>query len=252
MDEMKLYIMNCGSMITPEGNVLASLNTEQLKLVIPVPVYLLVHPVQGLVLIDTGFRYAYLPDEMKMNIAWSPLQGIRVQIERLGYDADAVRHVLLSHLHFDHAGQMTDFPGAVFHMRKSEWEDALPPSRPDYFEADYKDAVSLRFDYIPEGKDHDIFGDGSVISLATPGHSKGHSSFMITLPNSGKFLLMMDAAHMPQYMEETKFFADSKDIPGCIRSVEKLRELRKTCDHVVYGHDPETFSKLRTVPDYYD
>ena len=88
MDEMKLYIMNCGSMITPEGNVLASLNTEQLKLVIPVPVYLLVHPVQGLVLIDTGFRYAYLPDEMKMNIAWSPLQGIRVQIERLGYDAE--------------------------------------------------------------------------------------------------------------------------------------------------------------------
>lgn len=249
---MKLYIMNCGNMITPEGNVLAALNTAQLRLVIPVPAYLLVHPVQGPVLIDTGFRYEHIPDEMKMNIAWSPLMRIRTQIEKLGYSAEDVRHVLLSHLHFDHAGQMMDFPHAVFHMRKSEWEDALPPSRSDYFEEDYREASSFRFEYIPEGEDCDIFGDGSVVSLATPGHSKGHSSFLVTMPKSGKFLLTMDAAHMPQYMEETKFFADSKDVAGCIRSVEKLKKLREECDHIVYGHDPETFSGLRTVPDYYD
>lgn len=252
MKEMKFYIMNCGNMITPDGNVLADLNTEQLKLVIPVPAYLLVHPEQGLVLIDTGFRYEHIPDEMKMNIAWSPLQRIRTQIGKLGFDADDVRHVLISHLHFDHSGQMLDFPKAVFHMRKSEWEDALPPSRPDYFEQDYREAESFWFEYIPEEMDYDIFGDGSVISLATPGHSKGHSSFLVTMPNSGKFLLTMDAAHIPQYMEETKFFADSKDISGCIRSVEKLKKLRKECAHIIYGHDPETFSKLRTVPDYYD
>lgn len=252
MEEMRLYIMNCGNMITPEGNVLAALNTAQLKLVIPVPAYLLVHPAQGLVLIDTGFRYEHIPDEMKMNIAWSPLMRIRTQIEKLGYSPEAVRHVLLSHLHFDHAGQMMDFPHAVFHMRKSEWEDALPPSRSDYFEEDYRDAASFRFEYIPEGEDCDIFGDGSVVSLATPGHSKGHSSFLVTMPKSGKFLLTMDAAHMPQYMEETKFFADSRDAAGCIRSVEKLKRLREECGHIVYGHDPDTFSRLRTVPDYYD
>lgn len=252
MEEMKLYIMNCGNMITPEGNVLSSLNTAQLKLVIPVPAYLLVHPKHGPVLIDTGFRYEHVPDEMKANIAWSPLQGIRTQISKLGYNPDDVRHVLISHLHFDHAGQMADFPKAVFHMRKSEWEDALPPSRPDYFEEDYKEAVKFRFEYIPEETDYDIFGDGSIISIATPGHSKGHSSFLVTMPKTGKFLLMVDAAHMPQYMEETKFFADSKDVQGCIRSVEKLKKLQKECDHIIYGHDPETFSKLKTVPDYYD
>ncbi len=252
MDEMRLYIMNCGNMITPEGNVLAALNTGQLKLVIPVPVYLLAHPKQGLVLIDTGFRYEHIPDEMKMNIAWSPLLRIRTQISRLGYDPDDVKHVLLSHLHFDHAGQMMDFPKAVFHMRKSEWEDALPPSRPDYFECAYKEAHTLRFEYIPEEKDQDIFGDGSVISMATPGHSKGHSSFIVSMPNSGKFLLAMDAAHLPQYMEDTKFFADSKDPAGCIRSVEKLKKLQKECVRTIYGHDPAGFSGLKTAPDYYD
>lgn len=52
---MKLYIMNCGQMITPDGNILAAFNTEQLRLVIPVPAYLIEHPTEGLVLIDCGF-----------------------------------------------------------------------------------------------------------------------------------------------------------------------------------------------------
>ena len=45
---MKLYIMNCGQMITPDGNILAAFNTEQLRLVIPVPAYLIEHPTEGL------------------------------------------------------------------------------------------------------------------------------------------------------------------------------------------------------------
>lgn len=252
MEGIKFYILNCGNMITPDDNVLASLNTAQLKLVIPVPAYLLVHPVHGMILIDTGFNYDHIPDEMKANIAWSPLQRIRTQIERLGYRPVDVKHVLLSHLHFDHAGQMTDFPEAVFHMRKSEWEDAIPPSRPDYFPEDYMEAREYRFEYIPEMVDCDIFGDGTIVSIATPGHSRGHSSFLVSLPGSGRFLLTMDAAHMPQYMEETKFFADSKDLSGCIRSIEKLKDLKKECDHIIYGHDPETFFKMKRAPEYYD
>lgn len=122
---MKLYIMNCGQMITPDGNILAAFNTEQLRLVIPVPAYLIEHPTEGLVLIDCGFDYNHLPDEMKYGIAASPLQRLTRQIERLGYRSEDVRHVVISHLHFDHAGQMRDFPKATFHMRESEWSMLL-------------------------------------------------------------------------------------------------------------------------------
>lgn len=95
---MKLYIMNCGQMITPDGNILAAFNTEQLRLVIPVPAYLIEHPTEGLVLIDCGFDYNHLPDEMKYGIAASPLQRLTRQIERLGYRSEDVRHVVISHL----------------------------------------------------------------------------------------------------------------------------------------------------------
>ena len=116
---MKLYIMNCGQMITPDGNILAAFNTEQLRLVIPVPAYLIEHPTEGLVLIDCGFDYNHLPDEMKYGIAASPLQRLTRQIERLGYRSEDVRHVVISHLHFDHAGQMRDFPKATFQVLES-------------------------------------------------------------------------------------------------------------------------------------
>lgn len=168
---MKLYIMNCGQMITPDGNILAAFNTEQLRLVIPVPAYLIEHPTEGLVLIDCGFDYNHLTDEMKYGIAASPLQRLTRQIERLGYRSEDVRHVVISHLHFDHAGQMRDFPKATFHMRESEWSMAIPPSRGDYIPADYMAARAFRFDYIPESTDYDLFGDGTILCLDTKGHS---------------------------------------------------------------------------------
>ena len=62
---MKLFYLNCGQMITPPGNILAAFNTELLRLVIPVPAYLIDHPDQGLILIDTGFCFDHLSEEMK-------------------------------------------------------------------------------------------------------------------------------------------------------------------------------------------
>ncbi len=249
---MKFYILNTGRMITPDDNVLAAMNTDQLKLVIVVPAFLLDHPQHGLVLIDTGFCYDHIPDAMKKDVAWSPLLRIRNQIEALGYRAEDVRHVVLSHLHFDHAGQMCDFPHATFHMRKSEWDSALPPSRSDYFPQDYEAAQGYRFEYLSEQDNTDIFGDGSLVAVPTSGHSKGHSSFLVTLPKSGRFLLTMDAAHIPQYFLRDDFFADSKDPEGCKRSIEKLRLLQPQCDHILYGHDPGTFARMKMAPEYYE
>lgn len=249
---MKLYILNCGQMITPEGNVLSVLNTKQLKLVIIVPAFLVDHPTQGLVLIDTGFNYEHLPDEMKAGIAQSPIQRLTRQISDLGYAPENVRHVLLSHLHFDHAGQMLDFPHAVFHMRESEWQEADPPSRSDYFPQDYMAGRNFKFEYMPEGEDCDVFGDGSIIGVHTPGHSKGHSSFIVNLPNTGRVLLTVDAAHLPQYLTDERLYSDAHDIPGCRRSIEKIKRLSQKCSLTVFGHDPATFADLRLAPKYYD
>lgn len=249
---MKLYVFNCGQMITPDDNILADFNTERLKLVLPAPAYLIEHPREGLMLIDCGFDYNHLPDAMKGGIAQSPAQRLTRQIGRLGYRPEDVRRVLISHLHFDHAGQMTDFPGAVFSMRESEWRAAVPPSRGDYLSQDYQGARQLDFDYLPEDGDCDLFGDGSIICLDTRGHSPGHTSFLITLPNTGKVLLTVDAAHLPQYFETEKYYQDAWSIPAARRSVQKLRKLSEECDMVLFGHDPAMFGSAKQAPGYYD
>ena len=249
---MKLYIMNCGQMITPDGNILAAFNTEQLRLVIPVPAYLIEHPTEGLVLIDCGFDYNHLPDEMKYGIAASPLQRLTRQIERLGYRSEDVRHVVISHLHFDHAGQMRDFPKATFHMRESEWSMAIPPSRGDYIPADYMAARAFRFDYIPENTDYDLFGDGTILCLDTKGHSPGHTSFLIALPHTGNVLLTVDAAHMPQYFETDRYYQDAWDVDAAHAAVEKLKKLAQKADVLLFGHDPASLAKVKQAPDYSD
>ena len=248
---MKLYILDCGQMITPDGNILADFNTEQLRLVIHIPAYLIEHPTQGLVLIDTGFNYNHLPDEIKEGTGWSSRKQIAKQIENLGFKYSDVKHVVLSHLHFDHAGQIEDFPNAVFHMRKSEWGAAIPPSRDDYIPADYSMAKDWNFQYIEENEDVDLFEDGCILCLDTKGHSPGHQSFIINLPKTGKMLLTIDAAHLSQYFETDKYYQDAWDVKAAAVSIEKIKKLADECRMVVYGHDPVCWTNLKKAPEYY-
>lgn len=249
---MKLYILNCGQMITPDDNILAKFNTPLLRLVLPVPVYLLEHPTQGLILIDTGFCYPRLPEEMKAGIAWSPILQIKNQIASLGYDPEDVKHVLLSHLHFDHAGQIEDFPKAVFHLRKSEWDSARACPSPDYFPEDYMGAKDFRLSFVPENEDVDLFDDGTVFCLDTKGHSAGHQSFVIALPRTGKVLLSMDAAHLPAYFDSEDFFQDAWNPALCVQAIEKIQRVRKECALTILGHDPAMWAFVRRAPEYYD
>ena len=249
---MKLFYLNCGQMITPPGNILAAFNTELLRLVIPVPAYLIDHPDQGLILIDTGFCFDHLSEEMKAGIAWSPILRIRNQIQSLGYNPDDVKHVVLSHLHFDHAGQICDFPDAVFHLRKSEWDAALARSSPDYFPEDYIGAQDFNLDFVADDADVDLFGDGSLICLDTKGHSAGHQSFLIRLPRTGKVLLTADAAHLPAYLTSKEFFRDSWNPELCVEAVEKIKRIGQDCSMMVLGHDPSMQDRYLFAPEYYD
>ena len=249
---MKLYVLNCGQMITPDGNILSQLNTDFLRLVIPVPAFLLVHPEEGPVLIDTGFAYGHLPMEILQNVAWAPSLGLRSQVAALGFDPDGIGKVILSHLHFDHAGQLDDFPNAAVCLREAELRAAFPPSRGDYVIADYANLPERRIERIPDEGDYDFFGDGSLICLDTKGHSPGHQSFLVRLPNTGDVLLTVDAAHLHQYFETDIFYQDAWDVQKAGAAAARLKELSGHCAVTLFGHDPASFKKARKAPEYYD
>lgn len=248
---MKLYMLECGRLIVPDENCLGRRNTASYKLVLPVPAYLLVHPTEGLVLFDTGIEYSHWPDEAKLGLSTSPLLRVEAHLGRLGYTKDAVRHVVMSHLHADHTGQMTQFPDALFHMRKSEWEAAIPPSGRDYCPADYMPAQDYHFEYVPEDVDYDLFGDQTVICVDTKGHTSGHQSFIIDLPVTGKLLLAMDAAHLSDYLTSTEYFDGCWNREFCIKAIERLKALKAQGMQLIFGHDPEQWATLKKAPDFY-
>lgn len=119
------------------------------------------------------------------------------QLINLGYKHEDVKYVILSHLHLDHAGGMCRFPNATFVVQKKEmryawWPD--PWCGQMYMFNDYKDTRS--FNFLEIDGDVDLFRDGTIKLLTTPGHSIGHQAMIVRLENRGPVCLGADTFHL--------------------------------------------------------
>ncbi|MCD2178632.1 AttM family quorum-quenching N-acyl homoserine lactonase [Rhizobium sp. C1] len=232
---------------------------------IPVPWFLIKHP-QGNVVIDGGNAVEAAIDKRghwgAVVDAYDPVMPVSEncvdQLKMVGVSAQDVRYVVQSHLHLDHTGAIGRFPKAQHIVQRSEYEYAFKPhwfSAGAYIRADF-DRPGLNWKFLGgEFTDNfDLFGDGTVRMIFTPGHSPGHQSFLITLPESGPILLTIDAAYTVDHWE-------NRALPGLVTSsmqaadsVTKLRRIAKdTNAMVVTGHDPVTWPSFRKSPqDFYD
>jgi N-acyl homoserine lactone hydrolase len=184
-------------------------------------------------------------------------RGCFRELQNLSIDPASIKYVLLSHLHWDHTGAVGRFPNAVHIAQRREYEYALTP---DWFAID---AFARRdFDlpglswYFLEGSQtdsYDLFGDGTVKIIFTPGHSVGHQSFLVTLPRSGAVLLTVDAAYTMDHWEEKALPSFVTSTVEAVRSVKRLRQIaRQTGALVVTGHDPTAWPGFKHAPGYYD
>lgn len=99
---------------------------------------------------------------------------------------------------------------------------------------------------------YDVYGDGTLTTIFSPGHAMGHQSFLVRLPSSEPLLLTIDAAYTLDHWEEKAlpgFLASTVDT---VRSVQKLRTIaERTGANVVTGHDPAAWSTFKKAPEYY-
>jgi glyoxylase-like metal-dependent hydrolase (beta-lactamase superfamily II) len=232
--------------------------------VIPVPWFLLVHP-KGNVVIDGGLAAEGLPDPRgywgEAVDAYKPLmterEGCIAQLAALGLAPEDVRFVALSHLHSDHSGAVGRFPAATHIVQRREYEYAFTPdwfAAAAYIRKDF-DRPGLEWLFLEgEATDHyDLYGDGVLRMVFTPGHTPGHQSFLVTLPNSGPMLLTADAVYTQDHWDERAlpgFLASAVD---AVRSVRKLHVLAERVGAtVVLGHDPDAWPRFKQAPAYYD
>jgi N-acyl homoserine lactone hydrolase len=203
----------------------------------PVPVYL-VESREERILVDTGLHPDAAADA---NAHYDGAESIRFfgleqevpLVEQV--DFSSLTRVVLTHLHFDHAGGLALLPpGLPIHLQRREWEAGRNPeaiARNFYLPRDYEGIADR---VVPVDGDHDLLGDDSVRLLFTPGHTPGHQSVRV-----GDLVIGGDVTHFAAGLDDHRLPIFGDDLDVQLTSAERLRALRDAGAEVRPGHDPD-------------
>jgi glyoxylase-like metal-dependent hydrolase (beta-lactamase superfamily II) len=234
----------------------------------PIQAFLVEHPGAGAVLIDTGF-HASVADSPRSNLGrfgamlyrdidMRPDQTAAEQVRAKGVEPSKVGTVIMTHLHPDHASAIVDFPEATFLVSRAEWEAATDGgARDGYVHGQFDHGFDYRlvdFDsddansFSGFARSFDVFGDGSVRLVYTPGHTLGHMSVVLQTA-AGEVLVAGDAIFMHRTLAEDHLPYALPDAHLFRRSLREIRQyVKETPDAlVVPGHDWDAWQKLRPV-----
>jgi N-acyl homoserine lactone hydrolase len=247
---MKLYVFDCGHAHLPDLSHLTPDRNVGRPVTIPILTFLIEHP-KGLVLFDTGVDTDQADDPV---LEVSPELRVDRQVRRLGYDPGDVRYVILSHLHLDHVGCMPLFPDATFIVRRRELRAAWWP---DAYERGYDFEALLktrRLKHLQPGADEafDVFGDGSLVCIDTKGHTEGHQSLVVTLPQSGRVVLVGDAAQVLENFTDLVTPGVCWNSQLAVEAIQRLRHMEANGALVILGHEMSALAGLRLAPEYYE
>jgi N-acyl homoserine lactone hydrolase len=204
----------------------------------PVPAYL-IESGDERILVDTGFSPAQAEDTAGYYDSEDALGMFELEQERSvadQIDLSTVTRVVLTHLHFDHAGGLPLLPPSLpVVIQRREWEagkddDAI--AKNFFMPLDYE-GVSDQVELV-DG-DHDLLGDGSIRLLATFGHTPGHQSVQV----GERLVIGGDAIHYANGLDDQRFPVFAADHDEQASSADRLKVLRDGGAQVTSGHDPD-------------
>ena len=191
---------------------------------------------------DTGFAPGSNPNAPKVSLV--------DQLAQLKLTPDQIKYVGISHYHGDHTGQVASFPKATLLIGKGDWEAITAP----------KPAAGVNFapfaHWISGGGsmeslalDKDVFGDGSVVVLNTPGHTPGHHSLLVRLKDKGPVLLTGDLAHFHENYDSNGVPSFNTDRAESVASLDRFKKIAANLKAtVIIQHDPRDIGKLPAFP----
>ncbi len=254
---MRLHVLSLGTTDVDKGVLLTPGVDLGTRVVTPVPGYLIETDGGERVLIDTGLHPGHIEDPSmtwrdvpEFDAILRPVMGpehtLAHQLGLIGMTTDDVTHVLSSHLHFDHAGQLAALPGRPILVSGPHL--AAARANPDGFPPRYWDLPEL--DYVEVDGEQELFGGIEVIE--TPGHAPHHRSFVVHLPRSGTIVLGIDAV-LSHHQLERDDWSDQVDPDAATASGRRLARLAHAAGAPLwFGHDPDQWATLRHAPAFYD
>jgi N-acyl homoserine lactone hydrolase len=253
---IKLYIFDLGSLHSANPGPLLQRGVKTTDM--SVVAYLVVHP-RGTLLWDSGTIADELVKPGGTTVARATVtKTLSGQLAEIGYKPADINYLALSHYHYDHSANANQFAGATWLVQKPERAAMFPDTTPaNPIDPD----VSAKFSALAKSKtvlldgDHDVFGDGSVVILSTPGHTPGHQSLFVKLAKAGPLVLSGDLYHYPAERTLKDFlpFAGRGDDAKEVASKAKVEALLKDKGAALWiQHDIEADAKLKKSPAFYD
>jgi glyoxylase-like metal-dependent hydrolase (beta-lactamase superfamily II) len=257
----RLYRIDCGhslandeSVWTPGENIGKSIEFSS-------TCYLIRHGGSSLMW-DTGVPEATIGDPK----GWSTLPKLIVyhldrtitsQLAEIGLKTGDIDYVAISHTHGDHIGNVKLFPDATVLLQRSEYDWINSGALTD---PNLNQLVILARQLMGHPKnlklidgDLDVFGDGSVILISTPGHTPGSQSLMVHLANSGYIVLSGDVVHLEENFEKNIVPALNVDKAQSLASMQRVRDIMQNYNAKLFiNHDKAQADRLKLLPAFYD
>jgi glyoxylase-like metal-dependent hydrolase (beta-lactamase superfamily II) len=269
---MRVHHLNCGT-FCPLGGRLMDGRSRGVRGRLVCHCLLLETDRGGLVLVDTGLGSRDMAEPFPrlsrlyanlLDIRFDPERSALRQVERLGFAASDVRHIVLTHLDLDHSGGLPDFPEAQVHLLAAEFEAAMRPAftdRPRY--------VGVHWKHQPRWVTHGAGGDewfgfqslrilpgidAEIVLVPLPGHTRGHTGIAVKT-GEGWLLHCGDAyfhhgqvATPPSCPPMLRFFQNLTAADNKARKAngERLRELAARHGEeitLICGHDPHELER---------
>ncbi|APG11445.1 glyoxylase-like metal-dependent hydrolase (beta-lactamase superfamily II) [Bradyrhizobium elkanii] len=246
----KLYVLNCGegtagdiSRWTPGLNEGKSMDFVD-------SCYLIKHSSKGWFLWDTGIADAVaampnglVPTDPKA-VTWRRPKTLAAQLEQLGLKPDDVKAMAVSHTHPDHTGNVELFPQATLYVQKAEYDWPGASNEPRFKPSHPVELLA---------GDKDVFGDGSVTILSTPGHTPGHQSLLVKLPKTGAVVLSGDAVHFKDNWDNRRVPSMNANKDQSAASMQKIADtLTKEKAQLWINHDKAQRDSQKMAPEFYD
>jgi glyoxylase-like metal-dependent hydrolase (beta-lactamase superfamily II) len=245
----RLYVLDCGQNVGKDQSRWSPGVNAGKAIEFSDNCYLIQHD-KGWLLWDTGVpdAVAAMPDGMVVAngaITYRRANTLEAQLIQVGVKPSAVTYVAVSHTHGDHVGNLALFPTSTVLIQGVEYDWAMAgPNKPVFPMTQTIKKLT---------GDHDVFGDGSVTIISTPGHTPGHQCLLVQLPKTGAIVLSGDAVHFQDNWTHKRVPQMNFNRAQTLESLKRIAALLEERKAQLWiNHDKAQSATLRYAPAFYE